>query len=44
MLFTDARKVMDATGWRPQRDAKTTLLEIYDWLDRYQQQLESILG
>ncbi len=44
IFVTDARKVMDATGWRPQRDANTTLLEIYAWLDRHQQQLEGILG
>ena len=41
-FVTDARKVMLATGWQPQRDARTTLSEIYAWVDQYQQQVRDI--
>lgn len=32
IFITDARKVMQATGWKPKRNAETTLGEIYEWI------------
>ena len=32
IFITDARRVIEATGWQPQRDARTTLTEIYNWI------------
>lgn len=43
IFVTDARKVMAATGWRPQRDADATLSDIYQWIDQHHQQLKDIL-
>ncbi len=42
IFITDSRKVMAATGWQPQRDAKTTLTEIYEWIHQFKQQLREI--
>jgi len=42
IFITNSRKVMAATGWQPQRDAKTTLTEIYEWIDQYKEQLSEI--
>ena len=38
-FITDSRQVMAATGWQPQRDAKTTLTEIYEWIHKFEQQV-----
>lgn len=32
IFITDIRKVIEKTGWQPQRDAKTTLTDIYEWI------------
>jgi CDP-paratose 2-epimerase len=32
IFITDSRRVIAATGWQPQKDAKTTLTEIYEWI------------
>ncbi len=42
IFITDSRKVMRATGWQPQKDAKTTLTEIYDWIHQSKQQVSEI--
>ncbi len=42
IFITDSRKVIEATGWKPQKDAKTTLIEIYDWINQYQTILTNI--
>jgi CDP-paratose 2-epimerase len=42
IFVTDARQVMRATGWQPQRDARATLGDIYAWIDQYQQQVRGI--
>ncbi len=35
IFITDARKIMQATGWYPKRNAKTTLTEIYQWIHQF---------
>lgn len=42
IFITDSCKVMSATGWKPQKDAKTTLTEIYEWIHQYKQQVSEI--
>ncbi len=42
IFITDSRKVMSATGWQPQKDAKTTLTEIYEWIHQFKQQVGEI--
>ncbi len=42
IFITDSRKVMSATGWQPQKDAKKTLTEIYEWIHKYKQQVSEI--
>lgn len=42
IFITDSRKVMTATGWQPQKDAKTTLTEIYEWIHQFKQQVSEI--
>ena len=42
IFITDSGKVMSATGWQPQKDAKTTLTEIYEWIHQYKQQVSEI--
>lgn len=32
IFITDSRKVIAATGWKPCRDARTTLTDIYNWI------------
>ncbi|URD51514.1 NAD-dependent epimerase/dehydratase family protein [Chroococcidiopsis sp. CCNUC1] len=42
IFITDSSKVMYATGWQPQKDAKTTLTEIYEWLHKFEHQVSEI--
>ncbi|MGB5632961.1 MAG: NAD-dependent epimerase/dehydratase family protein [Waterburya sp.] len=42
LFVTDSRKVIAATGWQPQRDAKTTLTDIYEWIRQSEQQVREI--
>lgn len=42
IFITDFRKVMAATGWQPQRDAQTTLTEIYEWIEQFELQISDI--
>jgi CDP-paratose 2-epimerase len=44
IFITDSRKLMTVTGWRPQRDAETTLTEIYHWLHQFEQQVADIFS
>lgn len=44
IFITDSRKLMSATGWQPQRDAKTTLNEIYNWIHQFEQQVSNIFA
>ena len=32
IYITDSAKLSEVSGWRPNRDAKTTLADIHDWL------------
>jgi CDP-paratose 2-epimerase len=41
-FITDSRKVMTRLGWSPQRDAKTTLNEIYEWIYEFESQVKNI--
>ncbi|MDY6782887.1 MAG: NAD-dependent epimerase/dehydratase family protein [Cyanobacteriota bacterium] len=42
IFVTDSRKVIAATGWRPQRDAKMTLTDIYQWIHESRDRVSSI--
>jgi len=42
IFITDSCKVMNATGWQPQKDALTTLTEIHKWIHEFQQQVSAI--
>ena len=42
IFITDSTKVVTFTGWQPKRDAKTTLIEIYEWIRQFEQQLRDI--
>lgn len=44
IFITDSRKLMAATGWQPKRDARTTLMDIYEWIRHYETELKSIFG
>ncbi|AGY57837.1 NAD-dependent epimerase/dehydratase family protein [Gloeobacter kilaueensis] len=43
VFITDARRAMAETGWQPERDAQSTLQEIYEWIARHEAQLKPIL-
>ncbi|MGD1904099.1 MAG: NAD-dependent epimerase/dehydratase family protein [Geitlerinemataceae cyanobacterium] len=32
IFVTDSRKIIDRTGWQPQRDIRKTLSDIYEWI------------
>jgi CDP-paratose 2-epimerase len=42
IFITNCRKVISKTGWKPKRDAKTTLTEIYQWIGEFESQVKSI--
>lgn len=42
VFITDSRKVIAATGWKPTRNARITLTEIYEWIRRFELQVEGI--
>jgi CDP-paratose 2-epimerase len=44
IFITDCRKIMATTGWQPQRDAKTTLSDIYQWIHQHKQQVSDIFA
>lgn len=43
IFITDSRKVMEQLGWQPQRDARQTLTDIYQWIEQQADVLQSIL-
>jgi CDP-paratose 2-epimerase len=44
IFITDSRKVSAATGWHPQRNAKTTLQDIYTWICDHESEVRSIFA
>jgi CDP-paratose 2-epimerase len=42
IFITDSRKVMGVTEWQPQRDARITLIDIYEWIHQFEQQIGEI--
>jgi len=42
IFITDSRKVIAATGWKPKRDARITLTEIYEWIRQFEPQVKDI--
>jgi CDP-paratose 2-epimerase len=44
IFVTDSRKVIAATGWQPQREARTTLTEIYEWIHQFERQVSEIFN
>jgi CDP-paratose 2-epimerase len=42
LFVTDSRKVMAQTGWKPSRNARVTLTEIYDWIRQFESQVKDI--
>ena len=40
---SDIRKVYDQTGWKPRRDVRAIVTDIYEWLNANEQQLKPIL-
>lgn len=42
IFITDSRKVIATTGWKPTRNAQTTLTDIYEWIYQYQQEVVNI--
>jgi len=42
VFITDSRKVIAKTGWKPTRDARTTLTEIYEWIRQFEPQVKDI--
>jgi CDP-paratose 2-epimerase len=42
VFITDSRKVIAATGWKPTRDARITLTEIYEWIRQFELQVKDI--
>jgi CDP-paratose 2-epimerase len=42
VFITDSRKVIAETGWKPTRDARTTLTEIYEWIRQFEPQVRDI--
>ncbi len=42
IFITDSRKVIDATNWKPESNAITTLTDIYEWIKSYESQIKFI--
>lgn len=42
IFITDSRKVMSATGWQPKRDARKTLIDIYQWIEQFEKEVKAI--
>lgn len=42
IFITDSRKVIEATGWRPKRNAQKTLTDIYEWICEFESQVRDI--
>jgi len=44
VFLTDSRRIMSGCDWRPSRDARNTLCDIFHWMRTNEQQLHPILG
>jgi CDP-paratose 2-epimerase len=44
IFITDSRKVINATGWKPTRDATKTLIEIHEWIYQFESQVSNIFN
>ena len=44
IYLTDHRRVTAVNGWRPRRDGKTTLTDIFDWIRGAEDQVRYALG
>ena len=42
IFITDSRRVIEATGWEPQRNGKTLIKDICDWIHTHEKELKSI--
>jgi CDP-paratose 2-epimerase len=42
IFITDSRRVIEATGWEPQRNGKTLIKDIFDWIHTHEKELKSI--
>ncbi|MBR8829586.1 MAG: CDP-paratose 2-epimerase [Chroococcopsis gigantea SAG 12.99] len=42
IFITDSRKVMEPSGWQPQRDGKTLISDLYEWIRQNERQLAGI--
>ena len=44
IYVTDHRRLTDFSGWRPRRDARTVLVDIFEWIRQEQDRLGAILA
>jgi CDP-paratose 2-epimerase len=44
IFITDCRKLEARTGWKPQRDARITLTDIYEWICEFEQPLRDVFS
>lgn len=44
IYITNSSKIMQTTGWKPQRNAQTTLSEIYKWIYEYKDIVSKVFG
>ena len=44
VYITDNSRVTRRTGWRPERDVRSTVQDIVNWISMHREQLEPILG
>lgn len=42
IFITDSRKIQTLTAWQPQRDARKTLTDIYQWINKFESQVRDI--
>jgi CDP-paratose 2-epimerase len=42
IFITDSRQVIAATGWQPQRNGKTLIKDIFDWISHNEKELKGI--
>lgn len=42
IFITDSRKIMEITGWKPQRNGEKTLKDIYEWIKENEAKLANI--
>jgi CDP-paratose 2-epimerase len=44
IYLTDHRRLSAVNGWRPRRDARTTLTDIFNWIRGAEAQVKYALG